>query len=281
MVNVEYAEVVALVLDEEADIESRDSALYRVLTEALRPGLQRRFRQYERKAPFAFEDALQEYFLYLRGDEDNAYSKFREIKDVSAADVWLLVTFRNFVSKKTRYGMHAVAMDLSNLSDLSLWQQNEMQKVLSTMIAYCFQELPLVQRFVFIRMILTYLDKNRALPQKDVALVLGLSHIYYRVLCNRVKSFAMQVKERIFRGEQLLLTREALDMRSRLDADFSGWYDLLSCYYAETIDQFTQAEEINFLRYRCGSDSSDMILHDGGVSDWIYTYKAASVRDCL
>ena len=129
------------------------------------------------------------------------------------------------------------------------------------MIAYCYQELPLVQRFVFMRMILTYLDRDRALPQKDVALVLGLSHVYYRVLCNRVKVFALQVKGRILAGECLPLNMNALEMRNRLDADFSGWYDLLSFYYAETIAQFTQAEEINTLRYSYATDS-DMVLHD-------------------
>ena len=263
MVDVEFAEIFALILDEEVDIEARDSALYRVLTESLRPRLLRRFRPYEKRTPFAFEDALQEFFLYLRGDGNNAYSIFRGLKDASAADAWLITTFRNFVSKKSRYGVPAVAGDVSDLSDSSVREQDEQQKVLSTMIAYCYQELPLVQRFVFMRMILTYLDRNRALPQKDVALVLGLSHVYYRVLCNRVKSFAMRVKGRILGGERLPLNMNALEMRNRLDADFGGWYDLLSFYYAETITQFTQAEEINAMRYSYCTDSPDMMLHDG------------------
>ena len=265
MENVESAQFIALILDEEVDIGARDNALYRVLTESLRPRLLSRFRAYEKRAPFAFEDALQEFFLYLRGDENNAYSIFRELKDASAADAWLITAFRNFVSKKSRYGVHAVTMDIPDLSDFPVRPQDEQQKILSTMIAYCYQELPLVQRFVFMRMILTYLDRDRALPQKDVALVLGLSHVYYRVLCNRVKSFAMRVKGRILGGERLLLNSEAFEMRRRLDIDFSGWYDLLSFYYAETIDQFTQAKEIITLRYSYGSNSSDTILHDGDV----------------
>ena len=263
MENVESAKLIALVLDGEVDIEARDNALYRVLTGSLRPRLLRRFRAYEKRAPFAFEDALQEFFLYLRGDANNAYSIFRELKDASAADAWLITTFRNFVSKKSRYGVRAVAMDIPDLSDCSSRPQDEQQKVLSTMIAYCYQELPLVQRFVFMRIILTYLDRDRALPQKDVALVLGLSHVYYRVLCNRVKAFALQVKGRILAGELLLLNMNALEMRDRLDADFGGWYDLLSSYYAETINQFTQAEEINAMRYSYATDSPDMVLHDG------------------
>ena len=262
MENVESAKLIALVLDGEVDIEARDNALYGVLTGSLRPRLLRRFRAYEKRAPFAFEDALQEFFLYLRGDANNAYSIFRELKDASAADAWLITTFRNFVSKKSRYGVRAVAMDIPDLSDCSSRSQDEQQKVLSAMIAYCYQELPLVQRFVFMRLILTYLDRDRALPQKDVALVLGLSHIYYRVLCNRVKAFAMQVKGRILAGERLPLNMNALEMRDKLDADFGGWYDLLSSYYAETIAQFTQAEEINTLRYSYCTDSPGMLLHD-------------------
>lgn len=280
MVNAESAKIIALILDQEVDIDSRDNALYKVLTETLRLRLQRRFRPYEKNAPFAFEDALQDFFLYLRGDDGNAFAIFRELKDASSADAWLIATFRNFVSKKSRYGVHAVAMDISNLSECHNGQQNEQQKVLSTMIAYCYQELPLVQRFVFMRMILTYLERDRALPQKDVALVLGLSHIYYRVLCNRTKSFAMRVKGRILAGEKLLLNTKALEMRNRLDADFSGWYDLLLCFYDETINQFIQAEEINSLRYRYSSARGRM-LHDGDVSNLIFTNKAASKRDCL
>ena len=262
MGKIESAQFIAVILDEEMDIESRDNALYRVLTESLRPRLLRRFRPYEKRAPFAFEDALQEFFLYLRGDGNDAYSIFRTLKDASAADAWLITAFRNFVSKKSRYGVHAVVLDISDLSDCPPREQDNLQKVLSTMIAFCYQELPLVQRFVFMRMILTYLDRDRALPQKDVALVLGLSHIYYRVLCNRVKSFALQVKGRILGGERLPLNRNASEMRERLDEDFSGWYDLLSSYYAETIAQFTQAEEINTLRYSYITDSPDMLLHD-------------------
>ena len=265
MGKVDSAQFIAVILDEEVDIEARDNALYRVLTESLRPRLLRRFRAYEKRSPFAFEDALQEFFLYLRGEGNNTYSIFRELRDASAADAWLLTTFRNFVSKKSRYGVPAVAVDIPDLSDCPDCPQDKLQKVLSTMIAFCYQELPLVQRFVFMRMILTYLDRDRALPQKDVALVLGLSHIYYRVLCNRVKGFALQVKGRILAGERLLLNMDALEMRNRLDADFGGWYDLLSFYYAETIAQFTQAEEINTLRYRYVTDSSDMLLHDVGV----------------
>ena len=274
MEDVGFAQLIALILDEEMDIGSRDNALYRVLTGSLRARLLRRFRAYEKRAPFAFEDALQEFFLYLRGDGNNAYSIFKELKDASAAEAWLLTTFRNFVSKKSRYGVPAVAGDIPDLSDfpdcpqanLQNNPQDEQQKVLSAMIAYCYQELPLVQRFVFMRMILTYLDRDRALPQKDVALALGLSHIYYRVLCNRVKSFALQVKGRILGGERLPLNRNASEMRERLDADSSGWYDLLSSYYAETIAQFTQAEEINTLRYSYATDSPDMVLHDEDFS---------------
>lgn len=74
----------------------------------------------------------------------------------------------------------------------------------------------------------------------------------------------MKVKARILCGEQLLLNTKALEMKSRLDADFSGWYDLLSNYYEETIDQFKQAEKINSLRYRYSTESMEMVLHDGG-----------------
>ena len=85
----------------------------------------------------------------------------------------------------------------------------------------------------------------------------------YNSVKDKLKSFAMRVKGRILAGERLLLNMNALEMRDRLDADFGGWYDLLSSYYAETINQFTQAEEINAMRYSYATDSPDMVLHDG------------------
>lgn len=266
MESVESARIVALVLDDKVDIGSRDAALYQMLTELLREKLQRRFRSYERRVPFTFEDVLQEYFLYLRGDVRNVYAIFKNLNDVSTFEAWLVATFRNFVSKKARRaGVRAIAVDVSNMSDTPGFQKHEMNPVavLSTMIAYCYQELPLVRRFVFLRMILTYLDKDRALPQKDVAMVLGLSHIYYRVLCTRVKSFSVQVKGRILGGEELVLNQNALGMKNKLEEDFCDWYELLSSYYAVTIDKFEQADEINALRCSyCLADSPDLLLHD-------------------
>lgn len=51
------------------------------------------------------------------------------------------------------------------------------------------------------------------------------SHVYYRVLCNRVKAFALKVKGRILAGERLLLNMNSLEMRNRLEpqqTEFSG-----------------------------------------------------------
>lgn len=271
MGRVEIAEEIALVMDKSADIQSRDRAMYRVLDGALRLGLSRRFRPNERQVPFTFEDAVQEYFLYLRGDERDAYPALRELRNLETAGAWLLATFRNFVSKKTRNGLQIVAADVPDrTADEAGEAKYGMDRVmvLATMVAYCYQELPPVQRFVFLRMILTFLDRNRALPQRDVAMVLGVSHIYYRVLCNRVRGFAMQVKGRILGGEVLVLNDCARDMRDKLETEFAGWYELLSRYYDMTVRQLVQAEEINSLRYCYGSEAQGQVLHD--VADIVY-----------
>ena len=124
---------------------------------------------------------------------------------------------------------------------------DKLQKVLSAMIAYCYQELPLVQRFVFMRMILTYLDRNRALPQKDMALVLGLSHIYYRVLCNRVKSFAVKTN--------------SLSLLPKSLTAYFQWTGFCNCEKAIWMQQSIQITTSNilfivcvFFNYRFDSD---------------------------
>lgn len=265
MISGELAEKIALLLDEDVDMETRDDILYQVLTDALRSRLKRMFRPFEQYVPFTFEDALQDYFLYLRGDDREPYSALRCLKDTYSIDSWMLSTFRNFLGKTARSSVQTVLFEKPDIfSDASRESALEMQNItlLSTMIAYCYQELPKVQRFVFLRMMLTYLDKSKALPQNDVAKVLGMSHVYYRVLNNRVRSSMDRVKRRLMGGEHLHLGLNALYMQKALSADFSGWYDLLSGYYEETIAAFDQSEDIDALRYRYFADSPGLVLHD-------------------
>lgn len=268
MANVDYMEreeytgMVAQVLDESADIARRDEALYLILNDILRPKLRRRFRPYAQQVSFTLDDVLQDYFLYLRGDIKAPYAVFQTINDVSAFDAWILATFRNYVSKKACRGLRSVNRSTSNIMDMSDDPAQERLNILSTMIAYCYQEFPPVQRFVFLRMVLTYLHKERALPQKDVSEVLGISHAYYMVLNNRVRDVALAVKDRLINGELLHLDQSGLDLQNELSSGFQDWYDVLSGYYARVIDGLSQAQEINALRYQYCVDSPSMPLHD-------------------
>lgn len=261
MAGFDCSEKLALVMDESVDTGVRDEALYWLITNALRLRLKRRFRPYERRVPFTFDDALQEYFLYLRGDPRAPYSMLRGVTDPSAAGSWMLSTFRNFVSKKARYGVPIAGRDVSNIPETP--DDNALKMAsLSVIIAYCYQELPKVQRFVFLRMMLTFLDRSRALPQRDIATVLGMSHVYYRVLNNRVSSVVAAVKRRLANDESLPLGPDAAELRHRLSADSGGWYDVLAAYYDLAVASFAQAGEINALRYQFYEDSPGLILHD-------------------
>ena len=260
----ECADKIAVVLNETASIEVRDEALYWVLVNALKDRLEKVFCPYEQAVPFAFDDALQDFFLYLRGTGTKAYSMLDSLRDSASADAWLISAFRNFISHQVR---DAAQLDITSVPygpDICYNPNQEMSQItmLSTMIAYCYQELPLVQRFVFLRMVLTILDRNRALPQKDVATVLGMSHVYYRVLGNRVKSFMIQVKERLLHGEDLVLAESGLSMQEALESDFTGWYHTIAEYYSMTIAQFAQSESINALRSGYCDDSTGTLLHD-------------------
>lgn len=260
----ECADKIAVVLNETASIETRDEALYFVLANALKDRLEKVFCPYEQAVPFAFDDALQDFFLYLRGAGTKTYSMLDSLRDSASADAWLISAFRNFVSHQVR---DAARLDITSVPyspDICYDPNQEMSQItmLSTMIAYCYQELPIVQRFVFLRMVLTILDRNRALPQKDVATVLGMSHVYYRVLGNRVKSFMIQAKERLLHGEELVLAESGLSMQEALESDFTGWYDAIAEYYSMTIAQFAQSESINALRSSYCDDSTGTLLHD-------------------
>lgn len=266
MERMEFLGMAAQVLDESADIAGRDEALYLVLSDILRKRLERRFRPYARRASFTFEDALQDFFLYIRGDARAPYAVFQNIKDDSAFDAWILSSFRNYVSKKAGRGFRTVSRNTSEIADMADDPVQERLNVLSTMIAYCLQEFSSVQQFVFLRMVLTYLDKDRALPQKDVSEVLGISHVYYRVLNNRVRDVALKVKDRLMNGELLPLGPSSRNLQKELSSGFQDWYDILAGYYARVIETFSQAEEIKALRYQYSVGSSAPLFHDRSLA---------------
>lgn len=269
----EYTEFVALVLDESADIAKRDEMLYLILGKILRRRLERRFRPYSQQVSYTFDDTLQDFFLYLRGDAKDPYAVLRTINDESAFDAWILSTFRNYMSKKACRGVRSVNRSTSGIPDVMEDLNLEALKmnILPMIIAYCFQEFPPVQQFVFLRMVLTHLDKDRALPQRDVSMVLGMSHVYYRVLNNRVRDEVIKVKERLLDGELLHLDPPALEMQEELLSACRDWYDILAMYYDRVISTFSQAGEINALRYQ-HRNSSALPLHDSVSTDCLAVY---------
>lgn len=264
MVSGECAQKMAVVLDGKAEVASRDESLYYVLCNDLRPGLEHEFEPYADRALFTFEDALQDYFLYLRGDGPELFPYFGGLRDCKCIDSWLLSTFRNFINKKVRNTVKVATGDVSCLADDGDGADIIEKRVgaVAVIIAYFCQELPRVQRFVFLRMVLSILDKDRALPQVDVARVLGMSHVYYRVLSSRVHSRVISARNQLMRGEMLPLNKKGRQMRDALKKDFHGWYELICEYYESTISEFEQADRINQLRYHYSPDREDHVLHD-------------------
>lgn len=118
------------------------------------------------------------------------------------------------------------------------------------LIAYSHQVLLPRGRFIFLRSILTLLNKDNALPDKEMAEALGMSHTHYRVTSHRMKKNVWKFRQRLDAGEHLRLDEEHRLMASRIDEDFNSLYSTLIHYYKITLLQLKQEPEISALRQK-------------------------------
>lgn len=253
-------------LDGRNDIAVRDEILYHVLTDRLSRGLRRRYDACSRRIDAAFEDVIQDFFLYLRGPWPDCYLIFDSLKDRTAAVSFLLKTFRNFLCRRavSSEGINRRPARIDNLPEEPGLGHERFENrivILSTMIAYCHQTFPPIQCFIFLRTLLTMLDRDRALPDNEMAAGLGLTPVYYRVLNHRVKAAALKVRDMLLRGETICLDPVHESMREELEGDFCSWYRKLSAYYDSTLASLVQAGSIYAIRDHYRTDDG-RTLHD-------------------
>jgi hypothetical protein len=237
------------------DGDKSDEAMYYLLHQRLAHQLRERFEVCHQHIYDGFEDVVEDFFLYLRegsdGKNHQSYQSLRHIKNKDAFETWLLNTFRNYLNNRVqaeeRYSFIRSSDYESRQSDESLSDEQKLT-IASYLIAYAHQVFYPRGRFIFLRSLLTMLNKQKALPDKEMAAALQMTHLSYRVMTHRMKHNIARFRNRLMNDEQLVLDTEHQQMARHIYNDFTHLYPTLLSYYTQTIDSLECADAIRRLR---------------------------------
>ena len=233
-----------------------DEAMYYILHRRLSQQLHERYDVYHQQLNDAFDDIVEDFFLYLREGKDGKnrlpYQSLQRIKNKDSFETWLLNTFRNYLSSRATAEEKASSTYFSeNVQEektASLLTNEQTIAVASQLIAYAHQVFYPRGRFIFLRSLLTMLNKQKALPNEKVAQALGMTGISYRVTVHRMKCNLTRFRQRLLLGEDLRLDEEHQQIAQRICDDFCHLYPILLTYYTQTIDTLKCADTIKQLR---------------------------------
>ena len=121
-------------------------------------------------------------------------------------------------------------------------------RLVSELIACAHQVFYPRGRFIFLRSLLTMLNKQRAVPNKEMAEALDMSDLAYRVAVYRMKQNVRHFRERLLKGETLRLDDEHQQMADHINHDFINLYPTLFHIYLECIDSLKTSTAVKHLR---------------------------------
>ena len=248
-------------------LKGDDEAMYYLLNDRLNRLLQERFEPYRHQLCDDFEDVVEDFFLYLRESGRTPYQSLQRIKNREAFESWLLTTFRNYLSNRveaeglgvcTRFSDNSLIDATDEPSELTDEQKID---VVSQLIAYAHQVFYPRGRFIFLRSMLTMLNKQRVVPNNEMAEALDMSYLAYRVTLHHMKQNIKRFRERLLRGESLRLDTQHEQIAKEINADFTHLYPTLFRYYLETIDTLKTSTAVKHLRQQY-LEEHGLIVHE-------------------
>ena len=253
------------------DVKHSDEAVYYLLHHRIDRQLREIFDSYRCNLIDGFDDILDEFFLYLRegigGNNRFPYHSIRGIRKKDSFEVWLLKTFRNYLSNRVMDDSRIAYADIS-LDNISaersqgtpLTDERKLY-VVAHLIAYALQVYYPRGRFVFLRSLLTMLNKQKAMSNVEMAKALGMTDISYRVMVHRMKRTLEKFRYRLQQGECLRLDDKHQQVAQDIYDNFEHLYLILLKYYTQTIDTLKCAAAVNELRQK-HYETTGIIGHD-------------------
>lgn len=251
--------------------ERGDEAMYYLLHQRLERQLRGRFEVYQHQLLDDFEDVVEDFFLYLRegksGWSKTPYQSLRRIRKKESFESWMLNTFRNYLTvlAETENQLASTSLQEENVSvtdkTSSLLTDERKLIVAANLIAYAHQTLYPRDRFVFLRTLLTILNKQQALPNGEMASALGMSVLAYRVCVHRLKGKLSYIRTCLLRNDMLPLDDLHRQMAQHINSDFTHLYPTIGRYYVLSIDDLKCANAVKRLRQEY-YEATGQMLHE-------------------
>lgn len=251
--------------------ERGDEAMYYLLHQRLERQLRGRFEVYQHQLLDDFEDVVEDFFLYLRegksGWSKTPYQSLRRIRKKESFESWMLNTFRNYLTVRAEMENQLASTSLQeeNVSvtdkTSSLLTDERKLIIAANLIAYAHQTLYPRDRFVFLRTLLTILNKQQALPNGEMASALGMSALAYRVCVHRLKGKLSYIRTCLLRNDMLPLDDLHRQMAQHINSDFTHLYPTIGRYYVLSIDDLKCANAVKRLRQEY-YEATGQMLHE-------------------
>ena len=233
-------------------LKGDDEAMYYLLHDRLSHQLHERFEAYKNNLCDDYEDVIDDFFLYLRECGRYPYEPLKRIKRKESFETWLLNTFRNYLSNRAEtegnHGDRSLDPAQNHGPVPVIPDDEEKIRIVSQLIAYAHQVFYPRGRFIFLRSLLTMLNKQRAVPNKEMAEALDMSDLAYRVAVYRMKQNVRHFRERLLKGETLRLDDEHQQIADNINCDFIHLYPTLFRIYLECIDTLKTSTAVKDLR---------------------------------
>jgi hypothetical protein len=251
--------------------ERGDEAMYYLLHQRMERQLKGRFEVYHNQLIDEYEDVIEDFFLYLREGKSGwcktPYQSLRRIRKKESFEAWILNTFRNYLTVRvdTEKQMTCTSFHDENIAatepSSSMLTDERKLAVASNLIAYAHQTLYPRDRFIFLRTLLTLLNKQQALPNDEMAHALGMTDIAYRVTVHRLKGKLAYIRTCLLRNDVLPLDDLHRQMAQHINNDFTQLYPTIGKYYVLSIDDLKNADAVKRLRHDYYETTGQM-LHE-------------------
>ena len=179
-----------------------DEAMYYLLQKRLKPLLYQRYKTYSQHLYDDYEDIVEDFYIYVRESGHTPYQALRRIKKKEAFESWILRTFRNYLNNRSEAESHLsfANEERRNMpfpAEESVMNGEIKIRIVSQLVAYALQVFNPRGRFIFLRSLLTILNKQRAVPNKEMAEALDMSYLSYRVALHHIKKNIRRYKEEL------------------------------------------------------------------------------------
>ena len=253
-------------------IKGDDEAMYYLLHERLKHLLYERYQDYSHNLYDVFDDLLDDFFIYIRESEHTPYQALQRIKRKQAFESWLLNTFRNYLNNRSEEESHIPLVDkdcekMSLLTESSSTDGEIKIHIVSQLIAYALQVFYPRGRFIFLRSLLTILNEQQAVPDKQMAEALDMSYISYRVTLHHMRSNVKRFRECLLNGEPLRLDDEHELLAKRIDNDFPNLYPILFDCYIRCIDTLKTSAAVKELRSHY-IEERGFVVHEPSIPEY-------------